>query len=178
MSVTVISGNSAYNLSSGEADTNDVIVSGGSMFVLSGVVSDETMAGSGSSPPVTTVTDRGTASVGAEVDLSAGVPGGIVATLAETLEIFGGGTVVATAVDGNGDQFISAGIAQSPVFNPGHPSVAGGGTAICPATDSGTPQSVPAGVASAVTFLNSGGYEIVESGGTRLVDDRAARPLK
>jgi autotransporter passenger strand-loop-strand repeat protein len=40
--VTVKAGNSPYNVSSGETDTSDLVVNGGSMFVLSGGVADTT----------------------------------------------------------------------------------------------------------------------------------------
>lgn len=49
MSETVSSGNSPYNVSSGQTDTGDLVVNGGSMVVLSGGVADTTSVGSSGS---------------------------------------------------------------------------------------------------------------------------------
>src|SRR6478609_672874 len=47
MSVIVSQGNSPYKVSAGGTDSNDVVVSGGSMFVLSGGVANLTTVSSG-----------------------------------------------------------------------------------------------------------------------------------
>ena len=47
MSVIVSKGNSPYRVSSGTADTGDAVVSGGSMYVLSGGTAEVTTVSSG-----------------------------------------------------------------------------------------------------------------------------------
>ncbi len=47
MSVTVSKGNSPYKVSSGHTETGDVVVSGGTMWVLSGGSADTTTISSG-----------------------------------------------------------------------------------------------------------------------------------
>jgi autotransporter passenger strand-loop-strand repeat protein/probable HAF family extracellular repeat protein len=67
VAVIVSKGNSPYKVSSGHTDTGDIVVSGGSMFVLSGGVADSTTVSSGGFLTISQGgTDSGTTLAGKE----------------------------------------------------------------------------------------------------------------
>jgi VCBS repeat-containing protein/autotransporter passenger strand-loop-strand repeat protein len=91
--VIVSGGNSPYNVSSGGTDLDDVVVSGGSMFVLSAGVADFTTVSSGG---FLAVAFGGT---------------GISATVSSSgsLTVSGGGTDLSATVLGGGSEFVASG---------------------------------------------------------------------
>ena len=93
MGITVSKGNSPYNVSSGQTDTNDVVVSGGSMFVLSGGTANTTAVSSGG---IMTIKNGGAASGttvfagGTEIISSGGIDVNATVNSGGTIEFFGG----------------------------------------------------------------------------------------
>jgi autotransporter passenger strand-loop-strand repeat protein len=93
MGTTVGKGNSPYNVSSGHTDTNDVVVSGGSMFVLSGGTANTTAVSSGG---IMTIKNGGVASGttvfagGTEIISSGGIDVNATVNSGGTIEFFGG----------------------------------------------------------------------------------------
>ena len=103
----VSKGNSPYKVSSGHTDTGDIVISGGSMFVLSGGVADSTTVSSGGFLTISHGgTDSGTdarrqAKLFA-VSISAAVQSG------GTLAILSGGTADPATISSGGVEVVSA----------------------------------------------------------------------
>ncbi len=154
MSVIVSAGNSPYRVSANQIDTGDVVVSGGSMFVLSGGVADGTTVSSGGFLAIERGgTDSGTVLEGIEVirgtDLGATVSGG-------TAVVIAGGTDSGATID-------SGGLLK----------IIGGSVAVDDTIASGGKVIVQGGGVDIDVTISSGGTGIVLGGGTIAVESGA-----
>jgi autotransporter passenger strand-loop-strand repeat protein len=169
--VIVSKGNSPYKVSSGRTDTGDTVVSGGSMFVLSGGVADATTVSSGGFLTISHGgTDSGTTLAGKEVVL--GLDIGAAVQSGGTLAIHSGGTADPATISSGGTEIISAHGTDfgAQVDGGGVQIVASGGSAISATLVGGTTNSLAAQIVSRGgealhTVILSGGGLAVSAGG-------------
>ena len=163
--------NSPYKVSSGHTDTGDIVVSGGSMFVLSGGTADSTTVSSGGFLTISHGgTDSGTTLAGKEtvlgLDIGAAVQSG------GTLAIHSGGTADPATISSGGIEIVSAHGTDfgAQVDGGGVQIVSSGGSAISATLAGGTTNSLAIQIVSFGgkvfnTGILSGGGLAVSRGG-------------
>ncbi len=148
MSVIVSSGNSPYDVPFGQTDTGDVVISGGSMFVLSGGVAD-----------TTTVDANGKLTVD-----SSGTANGTTVSSGGVETVNSGGYASGTTISSGGFNFVY-GSETHTTDSGGILTVFGGGTANNLTISSGGTLNVLGKITSNVK-LYSGSIENISSGGS------------
>src|SRR5262249_53269459 len=134
MGVNVSAGNSPYKVSSGQTDTNDFVISGGSMFILSG-----------GSASITTVSSGGTEVVsGGGSDCRARISGGVQDVNAAGTTSGADCTASGAVVGNGGQQYVGY-----------HGMLSGGGLFSTTTAYFGTGTAIG-------TTVESGGYQYVE----------------
>ena len=146
-SVTLKAGNSPYNVSSGETDTGDLVINGGSMLVPWGGVANTTTIDAGG---VLTIDSGG-------IDSSTILSGGV-----EVVSV--SGSDLDTQISG-GEQGVYGSASNATVFAGGIEVVESGGIAGSTTVSKGGIETVLSGGVGNGTTLD-GGTEIVASGGT------------
>jgi autotransporter passenger strand-loop-strand repeat protein len=162
MGVTISSGNSPYDVSSGQVDTNDVVVSGGSMFVLSGGTAiGTTLLGHGQEVVSGGGEDDGALISGGFQDLeAAGTASGTADITASGATVVGGGVQFVGYERGlGGTTYLGSAIAIST-------TVGSGGTQVLSYFAGDQFRSRLIGSGSAISIDTT-----VESGGTQIVGD-------
>jgi fibronectin-binding autotransporter adhesin len=168
--VTVSSADSPYNVSSGQTDTSDIVVSRGSMFVLSGGTASATTINNGGAETVRSL------DISAVINSGAARSRSLVRRAARSSRAAAsrsspraaarprrgsraaapiGGAASHTAVSGTSSLFVSSGGTAYGTTVAGHTFVPGGGGFF-----------ISSGGLGSGTTLGSGGKEIVSSGGT------------
>jgi autotransporter passenger strand-loop-strand repeat protein len=145
MGVIVSAGNSPHNVSSGHTESGDIVVSGGSMFVLSGGKADATIVSYGGA---------------LTIDLGGVGSGSVLAGLSE--RVFGTET---GATIKSGVQFVF-GEATRTTISGGQQGIAAGGVASITTIKNNGLQN-DEGIAI-TTVASSGGFQDVRSGGTAI----------
>jgi autotransporter passenger strand-loop-strand repeat protein len=161
MSVIVSKGNSPHNVSSGAPETSDSVVSGGSMFVLSGGTAFATTVSSGG---FLTINKGGSGSGSILSGGSERVSGTEIGALIQSggsQRVFASGKVFATGILGNGVQDVSGVASSTTVGSRGLQNVDAFGTAFGTTVSSGGLQSVHSAGKTSGTILNPFGQEDV-----------------
>ena len=139
MSVIVSQGNSPYKVSSGLTDSGDVVISGGSMFVLSGGVASATIVSFGG---VLTINKGGSGSgsfLSGGTETVSGTEAGDFIESGGSQRVLAGGKAISTTIDSGGLLTVfSGGTASGATVNSGGTMrVAAGGVTVGVTTSAG-----------------------------------------